>query len=58
MATVVEKKDDREPLTVCTNVTRPAANTVQPGVAVWNLDDKAPNWSDGTDWRDSKGNKT
>ena len=38
-----------------TNDLRPLPNTVPPGTGIWNTDDKAPNWSDGTNWRDSVG---
>ena len=39
-----------------TNATRPDASDYQPGFAIWNTDDAAPNYSDGTSWRDSAGN--
>lgn len=41
-----------------TNLTRPNAADYPPGAWIWNLDDNAPNWSDGTNWRDSDGNIT
>lgn len=42
----------------CTNATRPAANTVPAGTQIFNTDDGAPNWSNGTDWVDALGNLT
>lgn len=41
-----------------TNATRPAANTVPAGMQIFNTDDGAPNWSNGTDWVDALGNLT
>jgi hypothetical protein len=41
-----------------TNITRPAANTVPTFTAIWNTDDEALNWSDGTDWRMADGSIT
>jgi len=38
-----------------TNGTRPAANTVPLFTSIWNTSDNAPNWSDGTNWRDGAG---
>lgn len=38
--------------------TRPAASGVAAGGYVYNTDDNAPNWSDGTNWRDAAGNVT
>jgi hypothetical protein len=43
---------------VYSNATRPDASKVPPGSSIWNVDDRAPNWSDGTDWRDAMGNLT
>lgn len=43
---------------VYSNATRPAANTFTAGMMIWNTDDNAPNFSDGTDWRDAAGNIT
>ena len=43
---------------VFTNAERPDASTVAPGTQIWNSDDKAPNYSDGTDWYDAVGNLT
>lgn len=40
---------------VFTNASRPAANTFTAGMQIWNTDDNAPNWSDGTAWRDGAG---
>lgn len=38
-----------------TNANRPAASSVAVGGAIWNTDDNAPNFSDGTNWRDAAG---
>jgi hypothetical protein len=43
---------------VCTDATRPAASTFLPGTGVWNTDDGAWNYSDGTAWRDATGTLT
>lgn len=43
------------PLKAYSNATRPAANTVPMFTAIWNTNDNAANWSDGTDWRDNAG---
>jgi hypothetical protein len=40
------------------NTTRPPANSVQPGFMIWNTDEVAPQVSDGTHWRDMRGNIT
>lgn len=40
------------------NTTRPEPGDVAVGTWVWNTDDNAPNWSDGTNWRDAQGNIT
>lgn len=40
------------------NVLRPAASAFSIGAAVWNTDDNAYNYSDGTNWRDAAGNIT
>jgi hypothetical protein len=40
------------------NLTRPAASTEDAGFMIWNTDDNAPNFSDGTNWRDAFGNLT
>jgi len=40
------------------NTTRPDASTVVRGTPIFNTDDNAPNWSDGTNWRDAAGNLT
>lgn len=37
---------------------RPAANTVPVGRMIFNFDDQAPNFSDGTYWRDANGQLT
>lgn len=38
-----------------TNAARPAATAVPAFTFIFNTDDAAPNWSDGTDWRDAAG---
>lgn len=43
-------------LGVYTNATRPAAPEV--GTMIWNTNDNAPNFSDGSTWRDAAGNIT
>jgi hypothetical protein len=43
---------------VYNNASRPDASTIQEGSMIWNSDDKAPNFSDGTNWRDAVGNLT
>ncbi len=43
---------------VFTNVTRPVATAFPVGASIWNSDDNARNYSDGTNWRDSVGNLT
>jgi hypothetical protein len=50
-------------LNVYSQATRPAANAVGAiaGISVimiWNSTDKAPNFSDGTNWYDAEGNIT
>lgn len=40
---------------VCTDATRPAASTFLPGTGIWNTDDGAYNFSDGTNWLDALG---
>jgi hypothetical protein len=40
---------------VYSNATRPAATTFAAGVMIFNTDDCAPNWSDGSVWRDAYG---
>lgn len=47
-----------EPFPSESNTSRPDASLVTPGTAIWNTDDNAPNWSDGTYWRDADGNIT
>jgi hypothetical protein len=37
---------------------RPDASDVAVGTSVFNTTDHAPNWSDGTNWRDANGNIT
>ncbi len=41
-----------------TDATRPAATTMPSGTMIWNTSDSAPNFSDGTNWRDASGNLT
>lgn len=41
-----------------TNAGRGSAATAGVGAMIWNSDDNAPNWSDGTNWRDAAGNVT
>jgi hypothetical protein len=43
------------PFSVYSNATRPAATTYSAGGQIFNTDDNAPNWSDGTNWRDAVG---
>ncbi len=43
---------------VFTNATRPDPSTLPAGTVIFNSDDAAPNWSDGTAWRDSAGSPT
>lgn len=46
------------PLASYTNATRPAASAVPLYSAIFNTDDNAPNYSDGTNWRDATGSIT
>ncbi len=39
----------------CTDADRPAADTFLRGTGIWNTDDNAYNYSDGTNWRDAQG---
>ena len=41
-----------------TNVTRPLATAYPVGGMIFNTDDEAPNFSDGTNWRDAMGTIT
>jgi hypothetical protein len=43
---------------VCTDATRPAATEFLAGTKIWNTDDAAYNFSDGTAWRDAQGGLT
>ena len=43
---------------VFTNSTRPAPTSVPAGTQIWNSDDNAPNYSDGTAWRAADGTVT
>jgi hypothetical protein len=47
-----------EPLPVFTDATRPDASTVAVGLQIWNSSAHAPQWSDGTVWRDLDGHAT
>jgi hypothetical protein len=49
---------DNVTLRVYTNATRPSAASVRRGFQIWNSDDNAPNYSDGSSWRDAAGNVT
>lgn len=40
---------------VYSNTTRPSAALFPAGFQIWNTDDNAPNFSDGTNWRDAVG---
>ena len=40
---------------VYSNATRPSATLYPAGFMIWNTSDSAPNYSDGTDWRDAVG---
>ncbi len=40
------------------NVDRPDSSSVATGLEIYNTDDTAPNYSDGTDWRDAAGSLT
>lgn len=40
------------------NATRPDASTKSLGTPIWNTDDEAVQYSDGTNWRDKDGNVT
>lgn len=44
-----------EPHPAFTDITRPAASAWPIFAAIWNTDDNALNWSDGTAWRDAAG---
>ena len=43
---------------VCTDATRPAATEFLPGTKIWNTDDNAWNYSNGTAWYDAVGGLT
>ena len=43
---------------VYTDATRPAATTFLAGTRIWNSDDSAYNYSDGTNWVDAMGGLT
>jgi len=40
------------------NLTRPELSLLAPGTPIWNTDDNCPQWTDGENWRDSKGHLT
>ncbi len=42
-------------LDIFTNATRPDATVFPAGTVIFNSDDAAPNYSDGTIWRDAAG---
>lgn len=46
------------PVGVFDNTTRPDPTTVLVGTMIFNTDDGAPNWSNGTNWVDASGNLT
>lgn len=43
---------------VYTDSTRPSAVGLPVGYMIWNTDDNAPNFSDGTNWRNAAGSTT
>lgn len=43
------------PMPAFSCATRPDPESVGPGFQIWNTDDRAPNYSDGVDWRDATG---
>ena len=57
-AAFLQQQQQGPALTSYTNLTRPAANTLPAGSSIWNTDDNAPNFSDGTVWRDAMGTQT
>jgi hypothetical protein len=44
--------------TTYSNTTRPTASTLPAGTMIFNTDDGAPNWSNGTNWVDASGDLT
>jgi hypothetical protein len=46
------------PLQIFSNTNRPLASAVDMGTMIFNSDDGAPNWSNGTNWIDSSGEET
>lgn len=46
------------PLEKFSNAARLSATLYKIGTAIWNTDDNAPNYSDGTNWRDAAGTIT
>lgn len=59
LAFATEDGDDAalgtEPWPPFTDITRPAAGDWPLYGAIWNTDDNALNWTDGTNWRDAAG---
>lgn len=49
---------NQNPQKTYTNATRPSPANAPFGGMIWNTDDNAPNFSDGTNWRDVNGNIT
>lgn len=43
---------------VCSDANRPAASSWPVGLPIWNTDDNAVNYSDGTNWRSAIGELT
>lgn len=48
----------RMPVRTYDNTTRPLVAQVSVGTMIFNTDDGAPNWSNGTNWVDASGNIT
>lgn len=48
----------RMPLRSYNDTTRGLASNFTVGAMIFNTDDSAPNWSDGTHWRDAMGHET
>lgn len=55
---VYDRPEIYRQMEVYTDVTRPPAPEYSIGVPIWNEDDNSVNYSDGANWRDSKGNLT
>lgn len=56
--TTVEGMIGAPMLPIFNNMTRPNPALVPPGTAIFNSDDNAPNYSDGTTWLDAMGSIT